>query len=352
MRRHRECYFVVPGDLNTPTGGYRYDRRIVSGLRAAGWDVQVVSLPGAYPWPDAGAMAAAEQAVLGLPDGALVVADGLAFGALPQLTTGQSHRLRWVALVHHPLWRETGLDAGQQLQLRQSEQRALRAARQVIVTSAATAAEVRMMAGAQASPAVVEPGTDPVAATARRTGGDAPRLLCVASLTPRKGHRLLLEALAGLRQWPWQLHCVGSDRRDPATAQALRRAAGQLGLARRLSWHGEVDEDALSAHYAAADLFVLPSWHEGYGMAVAEALAHGLPVVATNTGALAQMLPSAAGRPVPPGDLPALRSALAELIADPAARAACAAAAREAGRHLPSWQQAAARFDAALRQVP
>jgi glycosyltransferase involved in cell wall biosynthesis len=163
---------------------------------------------------------------------------------------------------------------------------------------------------------------------------------------------VLLEALAGLQHLPWSLHNVGSATRHPATAQGLQSICDALGLARRVSWHGEVDDTALSAHYAAADLFVLPSWHEGYGMAVAEALAHGLPVVASHAGALAQTLPRAAGLQVPPGDLLALRSALAELIGDPPTRQACATAALEAGARLPTWQQAAQCFAAVLQQVP
>jgi glycosyltransferase involved in cell wall biosynthesis len=347
-----ECFFVVPGDLRTATGGYRYDRRIVSGLRAAGWRVAVVSLRGSFPWPDASAQDDATQQLLALPDGALVIADGLVFGALPQIAHGQAHRLRWVALVHHLLWRETGLDAAQQAQLRHREQLALQAARQVVVTSASTADDVRALAGRDMPVAVVEPGTDLAVAAACAEPGSAPRLLCVASLTPRKGHRQLLEALAGLQPLPWSLHNVGSATRDAATAQDLQRATEQLGLAQRVVWHGEVDEGALAAHYAAADLFVLPSWHEGYGMAVAEALAHGLPVVASHAGALAQTLPSAAGRQVPPGDVAALRSALAELIGDPVVRATCAAAAREAGLRLPTWPQATRQFAAVLGRVP
>ena len=353
MPSPRECVFVVPGDLRTATGGYGYDRRIVAGLMADGWRVTVVSLSGSFPWPDASAKANALRQLLALPDGALVIADGLAFGALPQIADAQAHRLRWVALVHHLLWRETGLDAEQQVQLRDSERRALQVARQVVVTSAATADDVRALTGGRLPVAVVEPGTDPALAAAktRAKTAAAPRLLCVASLTPRKGHRQMLEALAGLQALPWSLHNVGSTTRDPATARELRRAAEQLGLTQRVVWHGEVDDGALAAHYAAADLFVLPSWHEGYGMAVAEALAYGLPVIASHAGALAQTLPRAAGRQVPPGDVAALRSALAELIGDPVARAGCAAAACEAGLRLPTWPQAVQNFAAVLRQV-
>jgi glycosyltransferase involved in cell wall biosynthesis len=177
------------------------------------------------------------------------------------------------------------------------------------------------------------------------------RLLCVATVTPRKGHALLLQALAGLKPLNWQLHCVGSLTRDPATRAAVRALARDSGLADRIIWHGEVDAAALQAQYAAADLLVLASLHEGYGMVVAEALAAGLPVLATDAGALAQTLPPAAGWRVPAGDVPALQAALQTLVSDSALRARLAAGARAAGRLLPDWATQAARFAAVLDSV-
>jgi len=345
------CTFMVPGDWRTPTGGYRYDRRVVQALRDAGWQVQRCTLGDGFPWPDAAVRGDASRQIAALADGALVVADGLAFGALPELAHSHAARLRWVALVHHPLHLETGLAEADRRVLRQQEQRALQAARRVITTSAATARDVAALGVPADRIAVVEPGTDPVPrpAGARTDIAGGLRLLCVATLTPRKGHAVLLEALAGLQGLPWTLHNVGSTGRDPATAARLQAASTALGLDGRVHWHGEVDEATLAAHYAAADLFVLPSFHEGYGMAVAEALAHGLPVVTTTGGALAQTLPPAAGLGVPPGDVPALRAALARLLTDAAARTDCAAAARDAAARLPSWTQAAQRFAAVLQ---
>jgi glycosyltransferase involved in cell wall biosynthesis len=173
----------------------------------------------------------------------------------------------------------------------------------------------------------------------------------VATLTPRKGHALLFEALATLADRDWVLHAVGSATRDPATAAHLRLASERPPLAGRVVWHGELDADALAARLDRADLFVLPSLHEGYGMAAAEALAHGLPVLATTAGALADTVPEGAGLKVPPGDVDALRAALARLIDDAALRRRLAAGARAAGRELPDWAAQAARFGAALERV-
>ncbi len=342
--------FLVPGDWTTPTGGFRYDRRLAQALAGAGWTVDPLRLDAHWPWPDAAAQAHAAAAIAALPDDRVVLADGLAFGVLPEVVAAHASRLRWVALVHHPLHLETGLSAEQRQRLQAQEAQALQWARQVVVTSPHTAQDVVAMGVAPGRIRVVEPGTDHAAPAERAPHVDGPvRLLCVATVTPRKGHALLLQALAGLTALPWVLHCVGSLQRDPATAAAVQAQSHGPGLAGRVTWHGELGEAAVQAHYAAADLLVLPSLHEGYGMVVAEALAAGLPVLATSAGALAQTLLPQAGWHVPPGDVGALQSALQRLISDPALRRRLANGAQAAGRQLPGWPEQAARMAAVLR---
>lgn len=346
----RRCAFLVPGALDTPTGGFRYDRRVIEGLQAAGWQVQLLVLEGGFPWPDDATCARAEAALAALPDGLPVVADGLAFGCLPALAERHAGRLRWLALVHHPLAFETGLEARQREALFASEVRALACARQVVVTSESTALALADFAVPPQRLAVVPPGTDPVACPPRGPGS-AGRLLCVATLTPRKGHALLVEALAGLQDRAWTLDCVGSTSRDAACADAVRRAVVAQGLASRVRLHGEVDERQLQAAYRAADALVLASFHEGYGMVLAEALAHGLPVLATQAGAVGGTVPPGAGLLVPPGDVPALRAALAAWLDDAALRARLQQGARAAAPRLPGWPQAVARFDRLLQEL-
>lgn len=381
--------FLLPGDPATRTGGYGYDRAVVAGLREAGWVVDQPRLPDGFPWPDAAARAAVERAVAALPDGALVLADGLAFGALPELAERHAHRLRWVALVHHPLARETGLDDSQRQALFDSERRALACARRVIVTSTATARALADYGVPADHIRVVPPGTVPVAAPQRPAAArppDAPQpgtapppgaaaaadgpppsllpvaaglrwpaaplaLLCVATLTPRKGHALLVQALAALRERPWTLHCAGSTERDPATTIALRRLINTLGLADRVRLHGELDDAALDRLYRESDAAVLATSYEGYGMALAEAMAHGLPVVSTTAGAIADLVPPSAGLLVPPDDVVALRRALGQLLDDAALRARLAAGALAAARALPTWPDSVAAFADALRGV-
>ena len=343
----RSLEFVIPGDLQAATGGYAYDRRVIAGLGALGWRVTVQRLDPSFPQPSAAALEHAQRVFTGLPDQAVVLIDGLAAGAMPELLHAQAARLRLLALVHHPVAAESGLTLDLAGRLAHSERRALQAMRHVIVTSVATRQALQAYGVDPQSVSVVEPGTDP-APSARALRGATLRLLCVATVIPRKGHELLLEALAPLASSPWHLTCVGSLTRSPATVARLRAQLSRLGLTRQVTITGEVDSASLAQLYSQADLFVLPTLLEGYGMAVAEALAHGVPVISTNVGAIAQLVGSEAGVLVTPGDTQSLRAALARVMNEPALLGRLAAGAAAAGSALPDWRQACERMSKVL----
>lgn len=338
--------FLIPGDPSTRTGGYEYDRRMADGLRSRGWQVSAVALDGSFPRPTKPALAHADAALAALPDGALVLLDGLALGAMPDQAGAHAARLRLVGLVHHPLALETGLDLATAIRLRASERRALEYVRGVVVTSRRTAETLDEFGVAADRIAVIEPGTD-WAPLARGSSDGVLQLLCVASLSPRKGHDVLLRALAGVRGRSWRLVCVGSTTRDPDTARGLRELVRELGLTDHVLFAGEADADTTGACYAASDVFVLPTWYEGYGMVVAEALARGLPVVATPTGAIPDLLGGEAGLLVGPGDVPGWTDALERLF-DPAQRARLAAGARVRREAMRTWEAAADELVEAL----
>ena len=346
-RTGERLWFLVPGDLATPTGGYRYDRRIIEGLRGLGWSVEHRALDPSFPQPTPEALDQTAALLAGIPDGEPVV-DGLAFGALPRVAERQGGRLRLIALVHHPLWLETGLHARRAQALHHSETRALAQARRIIVTSRRTARLLEDQGIRQERIRVVSPGVDP-AAEARGSGGPDPCLLCVATLTPRKGHDVLLRALARLKALPWRLTCVGSLERDGAWSAAMARLSRDLGLGGRVRFTGAQEDQALREHYRKADLLVLPTRYEGYGMVAAEALARGLPVVASRTGALAELVPPQAGILVPPDDIQALSEALRLILEDPGLRRRLAAGSRAVGLALPGWPAAARAFSDACR---
>ncbi|MFI5017905.1 MAG: glycosyltransferase family 4 protein [Dongiales bacterium] len=343
--------FVIPGDLATRTGGYGYDRRLIGELCRAGWKVVHLPLGPSFPIPDAADLEAAGESFAALAEGSLVLVDGLAFGALPEIAETEAGRLRLVALVHHPLAEETGLSAAAADALFRSERRALATTRGIIATSSTTAQRLIERYGvAPARLAVARPGSDPASLPPAVAPGQGHivNLLSVGTLTPRKGHDLLIEALARLADLPWTCRIIGSPDRAPATAADLRGRIARHGLQSRIILAGETAD--LSSAYDVADVFVLASRHEGYGMVFAEAMQHGLPVIATTAGAIPEAVPSGAGILVPPDDVTALAGALAQLIGDPALRARYASGARTAALELPSWTDTARDVAAALQR--
>ena len=163
LSRGRRLALAYPGDLESRTGGYLYDRRLALELEARGWRVDRLSLPDGFPFPAEADLAATSAALGGLPAGSTVLVDGLALGAMPDLARSSRARLDLVALVHHPLCLETGLTAAQSAALAASERAALAWVRAVIVTSPRTAASLTELFGVPpAKLTVALPGTDVV----------------------------------------------------------------------------------------------------------------------------------------------------------------------------------------------
>jgi len=344
--------FLAPGPLDARTGGYEYDRQMVRALRAQGLTVAFTALDSSFPTPTPTARHHAAQQLAHLPDGALVIIDGLAFGALPDEAARESSRLRLVALVHHPLAMETGLPAEQRAALQSSETRALRSASLVVVTSPQTARLLPSFGVPAEACVVVVPGTEPAPLAQGSDGRHGVELLCVASVIPRKGHEVLIRALAGLRDRRWRLTCVGSLEMDPPTARAVLGMIQEAGLETRVVLPGSVDPAHVAEFYHHTDVLVMPTLYEGYGMAVAEALSRGIPVVSTITGATPDLVGADAGLLVPVGDETALAGALQSVIDDAALRARLQAGARQARERLPTWDRSAATLAEALRRLP
>jgi glycosyltransferase involved in cell wall biosynthesis len=308
-----EVHVIVPewiDDPARPSGGNTYGRRVCDGLAARGWAVHEHAVR-----PDALAGAVAR-----IPNGAVVLIDGLLASPAPEALVPHARRLRQVVLLHMPIG-----DA--------AEREVLAAAAAVIATSESTRRTLNGNAH------VAEPGVDVAAlASGTATGGE---LLSVAAVTPVKGHDVLLDALATLGDLDWRCTCVGSLDRDPAFADGLRRRAG------RARFTGPRTGPDLERAYATADLLVLPSRAETYGMVVTEALAHGLPAVASEVGGVPEAL-GGAGMLVPPGDPPALAAALRAWLEDELLRARLRRAARRRRGALRGWEATTAKVAAVL----
>lgn len=320
-----DVHFIVPAGIDDPTqpsGGNAYDRRVCRGLATAGWTVHV---------HEAGSNAELAETVARIPDRALVVVDGLVGSSAPEILVPEAPRIRLVVLVHMPLGDER-------------EQSVLAAASTVVTTSAwARRALLQLYSLPRERVCVAPPGVD--AAGLASGTADGGTLLSVAAVIPGKGHDLLLDALVTLTG-PWQCLCVGSLERDPSFVERLRRQVADGGMEDRVRFSGPQAGAELARSYDAADVLVLPSRAETYGMVVTEALARGLPIVATDVGGVSEALGHGAdgvrpGLLVPPDDPAALHDALHAWLEDADLRTRLRRAARERRTSLADWSTTA-----------
>ncbi|MEX2474886.1 glycosyltransferase [Marinobacter sp.] len=351
---HEQLTFVVPGNPDQNTGGYRYVNRLVGALNGLGHPAHVVGVGGQFPFPDEEAVIAVDELLASLPDHSRVVLDGLAMGGVPQVIERHAGRLVLVALVHHPLADETGLEAERKAWFFRSEKRALAAVEGVIATSEYTAARLADFGVSAARVNVARPGVDRLANPVTQpkvTDTELIELLCVAHLSPRKAQLHLVEALSELTRLPWHCTLVGSDQRDAGYSATVKRAVAARQLQDRVTIAGELDESAVNEAYQRASLFVFPSLYEGYGMAIDEALAAGLPVVTSDGGALARVADMPGVQMFPAGDIQALADLLAKLMAQPHRLSQLRQDARMAHARVQTWARTAEAFLAGLEAL-
>ncbi|MFG1841640.1 glycosyltransferase family 4 protein [Micromonospora sp. NPDC049175] len=342
----RTVHVVLPGDIDdpaTPSGGNTYDRRVCAGLGDRAWAVHEHAVPGAWPSPEPAERAALAAVLAGAPDDAVVLLDGLVASTVPDLLAPHADRLRLVVLVHMPFDDE-------------AEGRALAAARAIVTTSEWTRRRLLLRHPLRRDRIrVVPPGvTAAPLGPSGSTAGD--RLLCVAPVTRHKGHDVLVDALTVLAEVPWTLVCAGALTREPDLVRRLRDQLADVGLADRVRLAGPLTGAALDAAYAAADLLVLPSRGETYGMVVTEALARGLPVLTTRVGGLPEALGRTAdgdlpGLLVPPDDPAALAGALSWWLGDDLLRAKLRSAAVGRRHTLTDWSVTTASLATVLEEV-
>jgi glycosyltransferase involved in cell wall biosynthesis len=335
-------HVVVPDgidDPSRPSGGNTYDRHLCRGLSSLGWVVDEHPVPGCWPRPEAASISALADIVQRIPDDGVVLLDGLVASAAPEVLVPQARRLRMVVLVHMPQGHRPAADDAEEVRTREGA--VLSAAAAVVTTSAWSRERLLELYTLPAHRLrVAEPGVDAAELATRTPAGGA--LLCVAAVTFDKGHDVLLDALARTSDLSWRCVCVGSLEREPAFVEALGRRARDGGLGDRVEFAGPQVVADLDLSYVAADLVVLASRAETYGMVVTEALARGLPVIATEVGGLTEALGQGAdgirpGLLVPPGDPAQLGAALRAWLSDAELRERLRRAAQERRESLPRW---------------
>ena len=228
-----DAAFAIPGDITTLTGGYAYARQLL--MLMPDYDVEVhrLQLSAAYPYPGEADIETTRRVFAQLHPETPLIIDGLAYGAMPPLLVNDI-KPRIIALVHHPLAYETGLSTAQERQFLAFERHALARAEQVVATSASTGDLLMReydVSGTKLT--IAMPGTMP--ALRAQSTGSPPHLLAVGSIVPRKGYRVLIDALMQIAELDWQLTIVGSTERDAKCVTQVREAIMKSGLRGRIT---------------------------------------------------------------------------------------------------------------------
>tara|TARA_R100000306_G_scaffold62532_1_gene72196 strand:- start:41518 stop:43509 length:1992 start_codon:yes stop_codon:yes gene_type:complete len=348
---------VVPGSIDQLTGGYRYDAALLKALQWSGVDAEAIEILNLDDPAELGLLMTDLQSTS--PGPCHLIVDGLALARLHDLdpallprfsrAAAQVHSLS--ALVHHPLGDETGLEDEERQHLHALEAEALRHVDLIMTTSRHTSERVNALFSPQQTVVVVEPGVDRPPTLPKKehgVGSQSLKLLCVASLIPRKGQDILIQALHRLPTL--DVHCtlVGLLDRDPDYVRKIQGLIEELRLQNHVTLTGPLVDEALEQHWQAADVLVLPSWYEGYGMVLDEAAVRGVPVLVSTGGALAATFREGTGLQVPPGDIGALATAIERFARDSAFLASCRTTALAISYQQRSWEEAAAELCLAL----
>lgn len=349
-------HVVVPDTVDDPTrpsGGNTYDRWVCAGLIELGWSVHLHPVPGRWPQPDAPALAGLAEVVAGFPDRSVVLLDGLVASCTPEVVVPAAARLRVAVLVHMPLG---GFPNGNSLPCALSAERAvLSAADAVLTTSDWTRRWLLERYGLDATRVhAAEPGVVSARLAPGTTSGG--ELICVAAVVPGKGHDQLVEALAKVVDLPWRCTCAGALDLDPTFVRRVTRQSEEHGIADRVRFVGPLGGEDLDDLYAGADALLLCSRFETYGLVVGEALARGLPVLASSVGGVAQALGLAPdgttpGLLVPTGDADAFAAAVRAWLSDDRLRTRLRRSAQERRLTLAPWSVTACRVADVLHQL-
>ena len=334
---------MVSEDYARYTGGWTYNERLLAELEARGWRVERQILPAGFPLQSEELRGAVADRLAALSDDSIVLIDQICISLLPDVAAAEADRLRLAIIVHHPLASEGYRSP---IDLEALEREALQSAWRIITTSDATADTLRTSYGVDGGRLVMAPpGTD-LLPLSNGSDGDAPALLSVGAVVPRKGHDILFRALSRLAHLPWTLSVVGDTARRPEHVRALRAFLKREDLEERIRLTGALS--SAEDHWQRADLYVSSSRHEGYGMAVSEAVRRGLPVITTRAGAVVDWLDPSAAIIVDDRYGNGLAGVLESILQDPKARARLRRSAIEWSATLPSWSASIGKVHNAL----
>lgn len=322
------------GELSSTSGGFLYDRMLVDALRRGGDTVDVFPLPWKTP--------RRLPATLLSWKGDLLLQDELAHASLAPLNLSLRREAAFpvVSIVHH-------LKSSEDNRLRRLERAYLASVDGFVFNSRATMSATAKILGMPVAGFVAPPGGDrlPDRPTdeqiAARSHAPGPlRVLFVGNLIPRKGLHALVDALAILPRESWQLTVAGSPAMDPAYAARISRLVSERGLERQVLMTGFLEDAPLARALMEHHVLAVPSSYEGFGIVYLEAMGFGVVPLASSAGGGPEIVENEkSGLLVPPGDVPAIARALADLESDRTRLCVMARAARQRFDAFPGWEQ-------------
>lgn len=339
--------FAIPGDKNRRTGGFIYEATVLRVLNEIGCVTAHLELPDSFPDPTDADMTTTLDVLRTVPPDQPIILDGLVFGAIDPAGLA-TLRAPIIAMVHHPLGLETGLAPERAASLKENETVALTHAAHIIVPSPHTATILTRDFGADPKKITIAlPGfARPILA---RQPVDPPLILSVGLLAERKGHDVLIAALASVQDLSWQANIIGKAH-DLKIAAGLQDQIDRLELSDRVKLLGELSKVDLNNCYNAASIFALATQYEGYGMVLSEAMQYGLPIVSCTVGAVPDTV-GEAGILVPAKDPVAFGFSLRRLLTNSTECARFSEASRQRAANLPTWDDTARTFANVISQL-
>jgi glycosyltransferase involved in cell wall biosynthesis len=340
-------YFLITGNLNSLTGGYLYNSHMINGLKVMGHTVFVLGTD--WQWKDGESLEKICRFNLEkLPHGTCVVVDSIILASLHHIVQEFRERLIFLGLIHLPS--SYDISSGVRGELSGEELTALKQVHQVIVTGRFT---FELLCNDGLNPSkirIVEPGTD-LFPRKKRYKPVPSELLCISNYSALKAQDVLIRALNRLKARDWTLHLYGDADRDKEYSAFVRSLIQLQTMENRIIMHGIVERDEISTVYLDADLFVMPSLFESYGMALTESLAHGIPVVTTLAGNIPYTVPAGMGILIEPANEEQLAEAICTLLDDPQKYSNLCVAASQYYRQVRSWEQAVTDFEMIIRDM-
>jgi len=343
-------HFLIPGDINTLTGGYVYDKNIIEGLIKSGYTVNVHQLSNDFPFPSEENLKKCEAIYKSIPNGNPVFIDSLAFGPIHNILLMYQNKNPVIAIIHLPLTKNPNFSRAEREQFFLPEQNALKLANKIVAVSEFTK-QIIIDYGIETSKIeVITPGVFKM--PKKQSYPDNPeKILCVGSYLPGKGQLLLVRALAKLKHLCWTLNMFGIQNFDLPYVQKIQTEIIAEHLDERIFINPPISGDKLTKAYLNADLFILPSFFENFSMALNDALNYGIPVITTDGGGIPLSVPKNMGIIIPKGNETDLKQTIENVLTDSLLYKNLCNAASDYYKSANTWENSINLFQSLLKNI-